>query len=377
MGNRISRVIAVAALAVALASATTAASWRALAAEVTGRPRSSESLLGAFVFGADQLRRRQDPEGYWKTPVTLRPVFEHATPELNVFTPAMIVDLLDPIAQETGLHDVLEQARGYLRRQIEATGLVRYHGNPGPVDPSNRGCEMPPDADDTALVWRIAPKRDAQLLRSALETLARYRDPDDLYPTYLADQTDYRCFYGKYSGSDLNPPDVGVEMHVYLLLAKHDAGAADKLCTTLRSRMAEKRIWVWYSVAPLLPLLREIDLARSGCPVRVPRHLLRTDIAGQQAYLTQTLLLRSLLLNDGPAVSLEPVLRALRAVARDRFVTMSRTPPLLYHNDLSATPPHYHWSEDVGYALWLRLYVEGSRRFPHALPLPKWPVKIR
>jgi hypothetical protein len=31
-------------------------------------------------------------------------------------------------------------------------------------------------------------------------------------------------------------------------------------------------------------------------------------------------------------------------------------PPLLYHNDLSASVKRFYWSEDVGYALWLRLY---------------------
>jgi hypothetical protein len=35
-------------------------------------------------------------------------------------------------------------------------------------------------------------------------------------------------------------------------------------------------------------------------------------------------------------------------------------PPLLYHNDLTATVSRYYWSEDVGYALWLRLYDEYS-----------------
>ena len=40
----------------------------------------------------------------------------------------------------------------------------------------------------------------------------------------------------------------------------------------------------------------------------------------------------------------------------DDFALLRRTPPLLYHNDLSATVPRYYWSEDAGYALWLRLY---------------------
>ena len=98
-------------------------------------------------------------QGYWKTPVTPGPVFQSPTSELNVFTPAVIIDLLDPVSRETGLTDVLARARGYLRRQIEPTGLVRYHGDPGTIDPAQRGCELPPDADDTAL--RVAHRPQA------------------------------------------------------------------------------------------------------------------------------------------------------------------------------------------------------------------------
>ena len=40
----------------------------------------------------------------------------------------------------------------------------------------------------------------------------------------------------------------------------------------------------------------------------------------------------------------------------DDFARLRRSPPLLYHNDLSATVKRLYWSEDFGYALWLRLY---------------------
>jgi hypothetical protein len=46
----------------------------------------------------------------------------------------------------------------------------------------------------------------------------------------------------------------------------------------------------------------------------------------------------------------------LRQLARDDFALLRKSPPLLYHNDLTATVSRYYWSEDVGYALWLRLY---------------------
>ena len=46
----------------------------------------------------------------------------------------------------------------------------------------------------------------------------------------------------------------------------------------------------------------------------------------------------------------------LARLGSDDFALLRRTPPLLYHNDLSATVSRFYWSEDAGYALWLRLY---------------------
>jgi hypothetical protein len=342
--------------------------WRA-AAEPTDLGR-------AFARAAETIRRHQSPAGYWKTPVTPGPLFQSPTSELNVFTPAVIVDLLDPVSRETGLTDVIARARGYLRRQIEATGLVRYHGAPGTIDPAQRGCELPSDADDTALLWRIAPRPEKRLMSAARHEIERYRTDDGLYRTWLADEGTHRCFYSRYAGSEPNPPDVAVEMHVYLFLAGHDPAAAGRLCEALRRRMDDDRIWVWYSVAPLLPVLRETDLARKGCSLRVPESRVERAVPGQAPYLTQARLLKSLLVNEGrPAPSPEPYLRALRETAKGGFAIVSSTPPLLYHNNLSASPPHYHWSEEFGYALWLRLYVETARRWSGRLPLPGGPAR--
>jgi len=334
------------------------------------RVEDSHGLVPAFIHAARSIRQHQHPAGYWETQVTPRPAFESVTPEVNTFTPALIVDLLEPVARETGLDEVLERARGYLRRQIEPTGLARYHGDPGGGNPSERGCELPPDADDTALIWRIAPREDPELLRAARRVMEQYRTGAGLYLTWLGDQVTYRCFYRKFFPRDPNPPDVGIQMHVYLFLAKYDAAAAGRLCRALRQRISADRIWVWYAVAPLLPLLREVDLARAGCPVRVPDRQLQKAVSGQEAYMTEGRLLRDLVLSSDPHPFREPAIQTLRQLAAGGFETFSRTPPLLYHNALLASPPHYHWSEDVGYALWLRLYVETARRSGGTLPLP-------
>jgi len=59
----------------------------------------------------------------------------------------------------------------------------------------------------------------------------------------------------------------------------------------------------------------------------------------------------------GPPDAAE-VRAVLRRLAEDDFALLRKSPPLLYHNDLTASVPRYYWSEDVGYALWLRLSHE-------------------
>jgi hypothetical protein len=51
----------------------------------------------------------------------------------------------------------------------------------------------------------------------------------------------------------------------------------------------------------------------------------------------------------------------LRTLARDGFASVRQSPPLLYHNDLTASTPRFYWSEELGLALWLRLYFAAAR----------------
>ena len=57
----------------------------------------------------------------------------------------------------------------------------------------------------------------------------------------------------------------------------------------------------------------------------------------------------------------------LRQLAHDDFAWVRRNPPLLYHNDLTATVARYYWSEDAGYAIWLRLAHQAAA-IGHATP---------
>ena len=308
---------------------------------------------------------------------TPRPVFEAAfSPHVNVFVPSLIVDLLEPIAEETGLTDVVERGRRFLQAQIEDTGLARYmgkRGQPGQPGVAALGCETPADADDTALIWRLAPGDNPAALQSARGVLERYRTPDGLYKTWLADERAYRCFHTKYRGRERNPADVGIQMHLYLFFARYDRDAAQRLCTALRARMDDDRIWVWYTVAPLVPLVREAELTRTGCVVRVSDDRLRRAAPGQESYIRLGQRLAELLRKG----KLNAPIGSLAALAADGLARVESRPPLLYHNDLSWPPAEsgYYWSADVGYALWLRTYVELARREPKRLSLPALPGK--
>jgi hypothetical protein len=77
---------------------------------------------------------------------------------------------------------------------------------------------------------------------------------------------------------------------------------------------------------------------------------MRTDVPNQQIWTSVARLLAG---RSTDAVLTRAVLREL---ARDDFALIRTNPPLFYHNDLTATVPRYYWSEDLGYALWLRLY---------------------
>ena len=90
-------------------------------------------------------------------------------------------------------------------------------------------------------------------------------------------------------------------------------------------------------------------MALAGCPLRVPEARLRNQPKDQEPYLELAARRR-----DG-------VLPILTRLAADSFAAVERTPPLLYHNDLTATPPHFHWSADIAYALWLRSYLDSAR----------------
>jgi hypothetical protein len=310
------------------------------------------------------LEQDQKPAGYWLTSYTSATRFELPNEEMNTFLTSVLVDLLDTAAKDAELGEPLGRARRHLTAQIEDGGLVRYHGRPDGPTIGWQGCVITPDADDTALVWRIAPAPKPELLRAALATLAEYRTSRGLYQTWLSPRDRYQCLD---PGSDPNPRDLAIQMHVFLLLAREDPPAARALCSALSGRADEDMLWVYYRMAPPVPILRQADLENAGCILDLPASRLRTSVPGQEDWVTAATLLRRFARRNQPPPQSQETLALLRKLAADDFAVVRSNPPLLYHNDLTATVPRYYWSQDFGYALWLRLYFEHARRYPAAV----------
>ena len=291
----------------------------------------------------------QGSEGYWPTYATPAPVFRDARLEVNTFLQPIMIALLQPLTDQADLKQTLERARAYTLKQIEETGLVRFLPSFDPLRKGPSACpDITPDADDTALAWSLAPSVDSGRLALVLLKLRAFRTSEGLFRTWLADAKDLRC-------GDRNRPDIGINFHVYLLLARYDPDDARTLCQALMARVGDDSFWVYYAQAPLVPLLRVGDVRRAGCPVVIPPELVRTVDDGQTMWVKAISLL-DVDLSPGTKARDEAV-SLLSALAQNRFAALEASPPLLYHNDLTSSGKRNYWSKDFGYALWLRLYA--------------------
>jgi len=326
----------------------------------------SEADLDAMAARAALLlRTRQSQDGYWLTFYTKDLRYESPQQEMNTYLTSMLVDLLTPVARQRSLDDVVERARQHLAAQIESNGLVRYHGLPNGPTIGTLGCVITPDADDTALVWRIAgsvaggPRQSQRkaMRQLMLGELARYRDARGFYRTWLAPQNQYQCID---PGSDPDPADIAIQMHVYLMLRELDPPAALQLCNALQRSFGEESLWVYYKKAPLVPFLRSAELRQLGCAIPLPTERLGQAAAEQEIWSEAARLLVESMTSPSDVNVRTAIGKLLVRIASDDFAQLRRSPPMLYHNDLTATVLRFYWSEDFGYALWLRLY-EAAR----------------
>jgi hypothetical protein len=315
---------------------------------------SGPELDAMAARAASMLRERQSGYGFWLTSYTKRLRYEAPKQEMNTFLTSMLVDLLSPVARQLSLDDVVDHARRHLASQIEGDGLVRYHGLPDGPTIGTLGSVITPDADDTALTWRIAGRGAADTrLQPMLGVLASYRDARGFYRTWLAPQKNYQNLD---PGLDPNPTDLTIQMHVYLMLHELDPPAAQNLCNALRRFSADEDLWSYYAKAPLIPYLRNDELRRLGCAIPPPTERLALPAAGQEIWSEAMRRLVDSIESPPQANSRPAIGDLLMRIGSDDFALLSRSPPLIYHNDLSASVKRFYWSEDFGYALWLRLY---------------------
>ena len=331
-----------------------------VAAENRADDRDRE-LARAARQAVKVLTERQQAPGYWLTTFTNAAQFEQPHDEMNTFLNAVMIDVIGPVAQAAGLQEALSRARSFLTSQIEAGGLVRYHGRPDASTIGSLGCAITPDADDTALVWRVAPSERKELLAMALARLGDFRTADGLFQTWLAPRDRYQCID---PGKNSDPTDIVIQVHVLMLLAEADPSAAHALCDVLQRRTADEDLWVYYKMAPTIPILRMIDVRKAGCPLQIPPSRLRATVPGQEVWIEAAELLRRMESGEVRDVTYSETNKLLHKLAADNFSLLARVPPLLYHNDLTASVRRFYWSGEFGYALWLRLYFENERARP-------------
>lgn len=301
------------------------------------------------------LRERQTDYGAWLTSHTTSLRYEAPQPEMNTFLTAMLVDLLAPLATTHYLQPELGRARAHLAAQIEGDGLVRYHGLPDGPTIGKLGCAITPDSDDTALTWRIvAPSTGDPRRQRMLATLAGYRDARGLYRTWLAPRRNYQCVD---PGSDPDPTDITIQMHVYLMLREVDPPSAQNLCGAIQHAFRDDDVWVYYAKSALVPYLRAAELRQLGCAVTLPEERLALPASGQAIWSEAVSSLVQITASPEDLPTRQTIRRVLAQLGANDFALLRQSPPLLYHNDLSATVRRFYWSEDVGYALWLRLHA--------------------
>ena len=320
-----------------------------------GESVTTAELDAAAKEAQAHLIASQQPGGYWLTGYTQTDRFAHPKMEMNTFLGAMMIDVLQPVAVKVGLHETLERARAGLAGQIESDGLVRYHGRPDSPTIPALGCVITPDADDTALAWRIAGGGDQSLLPGVLRILKDYQTPEGLFRTWLAPVDKYISID---PGKDPNPADIGIQTHVLMFLDGVDKLAACALFEALQRVIDDGSHWVYYKKSPLVPLLRQGDLCRLGYPLTLPPGRIQASVPGQEPWVAACRLISS---NSADKADISAAAKLLLGhLASDHFSEIKKMPPLLYHNDLSARASRFYWSEDFGYALWLRLYSQGQ-----------------
>lgn len=316
-------------------------------------PQPPDNLKRMATIAADRIRSAQHEKGFWISLDTPHPVYTNKARKQPPLLPStIIIDLIGPYAPQNGLENEMQRARNYLAYQIEDNGLVRYFGRPDQSHLAQQYCAtISPDADDTSLAWRTAINPNRSLLPKTLKRLKAYRNEAGLYRTWLAPQNEYQCVV---PGNDPNPVDIVVQLHLIQFFNHFEMfEEKNKLCQLAKTNIGNPKLWVYYTHAPLIPIVRESALSQLGCDIRIPSLITSKTFDSQKQWLRLAYFVRDYALGSPPEKKL--VKQTLAELATGDFDFIEHNPPLLYHNDMSSNQ-RYYWSKDVGLAFWLRVY---------------------
>src|SRR4051812_17934584 len=135
-------------------------------------------------------------------------------------------------------------------------------------------------------------------------------------------------------------------MHIYLMLRQLDRPAARNLCGAMRRVAEDDDVWVYYAKTALVPYLRSAELRSLGCPLPLPTARLAQPLPGQEWWSEVARRLVETAASRPDAGTRRETRDVLAQLGNDDFALLRVAPPLLYHNDLSASVSRFYWSED-------------------------------
>jgi hypothetical protein len=109
----------------------------------------------------------------------------------------------------------------------------------------------------------------------------------------------------------------------------------------------------------LVPYLRSAELRQLDCDIPLPEERLARADAGQEIWHEAARRLVDTMESPQNTNAQQTIRDLLARIGGADFAQLRRSPPLIYHQALvgnSVNGERFYWSDDIGYAVWLRLY---------------------
>ena len=271
---------------------------------------------------------------------------------MNTYLTSLLVDLLDPLAAAAGLGDSVQRARRHLTGadRGQRTGALSRP----PRRPRHRHAGLRDHAGHrrhgARLADRAAAGSSTALRPRSRPSTATARPTASIAPGSRR----ATAISASIRAAIRTRPTSPSRCTCCSCCCRSSRRQAARCARRSRRHLDDDRIWVYYQRSPLVPILRTTRSRARRLPAELPASRMRTAFRASRSGCRSSV--------AGARTAAEAT--AGRGGGRPRCCASSpattsrscaQSPPLLYHNDLTATVPRYYWSEDVGYALWLRL----------------------